>query len=81
MSHAVTSAKMLGAELRNWRKSHALTQTEVAGRLGLAQKAISALENHPERSSIDRLMQVLSVLDLELVVRPRCEPASLAQDW
>lgn len=80
MSQAVTSAKMLGAELRNWRKANALTQAEVARRLGLAQKAISALETHPERSGVDRLMQVLAALDLELVIRPRA-PAAPAQDW
>jgi HTH-type transcriptional regulator/antitoxin HipB len=80
MSQAVTSAKMLGAALRNWRKAHALTQSEVAGRLGLAQKAISAIENHPERAGVERLMQVLSALELELVLQPRRQNAP-AEEW
>lgn len=81
MSQVVTSSQMLGAALRHWRRASALTQAEVAERLGLAQKAISALENHTDRSGINRLMQVLAALDLELVLQPRASAPAQAEDW
>ncbi|TDR73922.1 helix-turn-helix domain-containing protein [Paludibacterium purpuratum] len=71
MSQSISSSQNLGAELRNWRRARALTQAMAAHRIGIAQKAISALENHTGQSSVERLLQVLSALDLELMLRDK----------
>ncbi|BEV71123.1 MULTISPECIES: helix-turn-helix domain-containing protein [unclassified Paludibacterium] len=82
MPQNIHSPQNLGAELRNWRRARALTQAMAARRIGIAQKAISALENHTAQSSVERLLQVLSALDLELVLRDK-QDGSLhrTQDW
>jgi HTH-type transcriptional regulator/antitoxin HipB len=82
MSQAIHSPQNLGAELRNWRRARALTQAMAAHRIGVAQKAISALENHTGQSSIARLLQVLSALDLELVLRDKRDTTlHNLEDW
>ena len=37
----------------------------------MVPKTISALENHPEGSSIESLFKLLSALDLEIVLQPK----------
>lgn len=81
MARSITSARSLGAELRNWRKQRALTQSMAAEQLGLAQKAISILENHTGQSSIERLLQVLSALNLELVLQEKTSVPHQQPDW
>lgn len=71
----ITTSRHLGAELRNWRKQRKLTQAQVAESIGLAQKAVSALESQTGHVSVERLFQLLSALDLELVLRARQGPA------
>lgn len=82
MPHAIHTPQILGAELRNWRRARALTQAKAAARIGIAQKAISALETHTGQSSVERLLQVLSALDLELVLRDKQDGVlHTLQDW
>ncbi|MBV8046878.1 MAG: helix-turn-helix transcriptional regulator [Paludibacterium sp.] len=82
MPQVIHSSQNLGAELRNWRRARAMTQSMAAHRIGLAQKAISALETHTGQSSIARLLQVLSALDLELVLRDKRDGSLVgSQDW
>lgn len=78
---AITSAAQLGAELRRERKERHINQSELAERMGLAQKAISALEAHTGSSSVERLFQLLAALDLELVLQSRPTDASTGADW
>lgn len=61
----------LGPMLVDARRSKKLTQAAVGLKAGLAQNAISALENDPSKASFDRIMKVLTVLDLDLIVRKR----------
>lgn len=79
MQQKIHSAQTLGAELRNWRRRRELTQARTAARVGLEQKAISALETHTGHASIDRLLRVLSALDLELVLCDKQVAVPLAQ--
>jgi hypothetical protein len=48
-----------------------LTQKALGARLGLAQKAISIAETHPERMSTARLFELLSALGVELTLGAR----------
>jgi HTH-type transcriptional regulator / antitoxin HipB len=40
---------------------------------------MSALELHPERLTLDRLLLITAALNLELVVRPRSEAEPVAE--
>lgn len=57
--------------LNGQRKEQGLSQKKAAVKVGMAPKTISALENHPEGSSIESLFKLLSALDLEIVLQPK----------
>jgi HTH-type transcriptional regulator/antitoxin HipB len=54
------------------RRQRGLSQKLVAQKAGgLSQARLSALELHPGRFTLERLLLILAAFDLELVVRPR----------
>ena len=63
------TAEQLSAILQGFRKQAGLTQADIAMRLGVTQQTFSALERNAERVSVDRLLQLLSLLGVELVLR------------
>ena len=71
MDYPVRTPKQLGEVLRGFRGARELTQAELAGRIGLMQKAVSAMERAPGRTSVERLFRVLSGLDIEVVLRAK----------
>jgi len=66
MDYLINTPSQLGLALKSARKAKDLTQAQAATKVGLLPKTISALENHPEACSIESLLKLLSVLDLEL---------------
>ena len=81
-THLLLTASQLGQLLRTSRKSRALTQSEVAARLGLSQNRVSHLELHPEELSIKQLMAWCSAVGLELRIGERDGKASrTAVEW
>jgi|WetSurMetagenome_2_1015567.scaffolds.fasta_scaffold1411514_1 HTH-type transcriptional regulator / antitoxin HipB len=73
MEYLVLTPKQLGSALKNRRGELDQTQTQVASHIGLLQKTVSALETHPERCGLESLLKLVSVLDLEIVLRPKSE--------
>lgn len=71
MEYTITTLTQLGQVLEGCRKQQGLTQRELGARIGLLQKAISAVESNPSRTSVERLFRVLSALELELVLRDK----------
>ena len=72
----------LGAILRALRKSRGLTQHDLARQLGVTRQAISLLEQRPESATIERMMRVFAVLNVDVLLRPRdAADASAAIDW
>ncbi|GJD94946.1 helix-turn-helix domain-containing protein [Methylobacterium iners] len=65
--------KQLGAILRRARKQAGLTQGSLGDRIHLRQGTISRLEAGEPAVQLRTLMEVLSALDLELVVRLRSQ--------
>ncbi|MBB1597777.1 hypothetical protein A9973_27300 [Achromobacter sp. UMC46] len=65
--------------LRNLRKQAGLTQADVASRLGVTQQTLSALERNAEKVGIERLLRLLSILNVGLVLR-QAEDASTDSD-
>jgi HTH-type transcriptional regulator / antitoxin HipB len=62
----LVTAFQLGQLLKSARKSHKLTQADVAARLGLSQNRVSYLELHPDELSFKQLLGWCAVVGLEL---------------
>lgn len=71
MDYPVYTPYQLAQVLRGQRRSKRLTQKVAGQAVGLLPKTVSALESHPERSSVASLFKLLSALELELVLRPK----------
>ncbi|MCJ2072095.1 helix-turn-helix domain-containing protein [Methylobacterium sp. J-030] len=65
--------KQLGAILRRARKQAGLTQGSLGTRIHLRQGTISRLEAGEPAVQRHTLMEAVSALELELVVRPRSQ--------
>ncbi len=68
--------KQLGAILRRARKLKRISQSDLGERVHLRQGTISRLEMGAPAVQLRTLMEVLSALKLELIVRPRNGGAS-----
>ena len=73
MSHPVLTAMQVGRILQSARKARNLSQQQVASRVGLSQKRISALELNPGAISVDQLLALCANLGLELVIAQKPE--------
>jgi HTH-type transcriptional regulator / antitoxin HipB len=65
--------KQLGAILRRARKQTGLTQGTLGEQIHLRQGTVSRLEAGEPAVQLHTLMEALSALKLELVVRPRSQ--------
>jgi HTH-type transcriptional regulator/antitoxin HipB len=64
----IHSSKELALLITNQRKKLKLSQTDVAKRVGLQQKTISAFENKPENMQLKTLFSILSAVNLEIKI-------------
>ena len=58
----------LGVAVRHARKTHGLTQTELAGLAGTGPRFISELERGKESAELGKVLDVLAVLGLRLLL-------------
>lgn len=81
--YVVRTPDHLQALVQGFRKQAGLTQSEMAKRLGITQQTLSAFERNADKASADRLLEYLSILGVELVLRqPRAgEPTRPETDW
>lgn len=77
MSHPVLTAIHVGRLLQSARKARNLSQQQVASRMGLSQKRISALELNPGAISVDQLLALCSMLGLELLIQQKPHASDL----
>jgi HTH-type transcriptional regulator / antitoxin HipB len=73
MEYLVYTTSQLAAAAKSRRKTSGMTQAEVASRVGLLPKTVSAIETRPEVVSVDSLFRLIAALDLELVLRAKGE--------
>jgi HTH-type transcriptional regulator/antitoxin HipB len=71
MEQIARTPQQLGAAVRRKRKQMDLTQDELGTRIQLRQATISKLEAGEPATRIKTLLDALSALDLEIVIRPR----------
>lgn len=70
----LASAALLGRALRDRRRHLGWTQTELARRAGVSRPWISEIENGKPTAQLDRLLLVVSALDLDLSLHQKtCE--------
>ena len=82
MEYIAFTSTQLASALKGRRKALGLRQKDVAARVGLLQKTVSALESSPERCSVDSLQRLMAALELEFVLRPKNEPDAVrTQEW
>lgn len=67
----VTTPRQVGDILRGRRLAKGLSQADVASKLGVSQARLSVAESKPETLTVERLMALASLLDLDLVLRAR----------
>lgn len=79
-SHIARSSKQVGAALRSLRKQAQLTQGVLGKRVGVRQATISDIENADASTKLETLFDVLSALDLELVIRKRSKEEPRLED-
>ncbi|MDP4837126.1 MAG: helix-turn-helix transcriptional regulator [Orrella sp.] len=78
----VHTSEHFSALLQGFRRQAGLTQAEMAKRLGVTQQTLSAFERNAEKASAERLLEYLSILGVDLVLRQSQgkQPAASASD-
>jgi HTH-type transcriptional regulator / antitoxin HipB len=71
------NAKQIGNAIRRARKIRSLSQKELAEKTGLRQATISQIENGTISATIDTILGLLAVLDLEFQIRQRTKARTI----
>ena len=71
MKKSVRSVSDIGAEVRRKRKSDGLTLVDAAGLCNVNYRFLSDLENGKPTARLDKVLQVLAALGLELDITER----------
>lgn len=77
----VTDPRQVGEILRSRRTSRRLSQQQIATRLNISQGRLSVLENNPADLTLERLITLAALLDLEIVLRDRADAPTSAGEW
>ncbi|MGH7824410.1 MAG: helix-turn-helix domain-containing protein [Candidatus Binatia bacterium] len=80
MEQIVRTSKQLGAVIRRRRRSAGLSQAELGAKTNLRQATISALEHGEAGTQLRTLIDVMTALGLEMVVRERSMAADKIED-
>jgi len=73
----IETSQRLGELIKAYRKYNGLTQAEFAALAGVGNRFISDLENGKPSVQLDKVLQVLSSLGLELHISRRTKPSYL----
>jgi len=80
MDQIVRTTKQLGTALLRRRRTAGLTQAALGARTNLRQATISALEHGEPGTQLQTLVDVMTALGLEMVVRERSKAAETIED-
>jgi len=76
MSTIVRTARQLGATIRRYRRQKSHTQLSLGNMMHVRQATVSKLESGGRGMQLGVLIDALTALDLELVVRPRTKASA-----
>jgi HTH-type transcriptional regulator / antitoxin HipB len=68
--------KQVGDAVRRRRRALGMTQKDIAGKTNLRQATISGVEAGEVGTQLRTLFDVLTALDMEVVVRPRTKAST-----
>ena len=68
---SVTSVKELAALIRSERRRQGITQADLAGLSGVGVTFLSQLENGKESAEVRKVLNVLTMLGIDLTAEPR----------
>ena len=68
-----SSSKKLIDKIKTIRKANKLSQIELAKRCNVPQSTIGRIENYSMTPSIDTLMNIFDVLNIEIEFKEKCE--------
>ena len=80
MDEIARSSKQIGAAIRRRRRRARLSQTELGARTTLRQATISALENGEPGTQLRTLIDAMTALGLEMVIRERSKTRKNIED-
>mgnify|MGYP002625402073 CR=1 FL=1 len=75
------SPEALALLVKSQRKQLNLSQAEIADRVGLKQKTISAFENHPEGTQLSTLFRILAAAHLDIYAIDKDRDISSLSGW
>jgi HTH-type transcriptional regulator / antitoxin HipB len=77
------AASQLPAHLKSLRKARHLTQAQLGAKLGLDQTRIARIERDPSVVSVGQLLQLLSALQVRIVLDPTpdAKPSTRLANW
>jgi transcriptional regulator with XRE-family HTH domain len=64
--YKIRPVKLVGRKIRQLRKEHNLTQTELSARIGIQQSDLSRMEKGEYRVSLDTLFRILSEFQISI---------------
>lgn len=64
--HKIRQVQLIGPKIRKIRKERKLTQTDLAGRIGIQQSDLSRMEKGEYRVSLDTLFRILAEFDVSI---------------
>ncbi len=65
-SYKIRPVRLVGRKIRQLRKEHNLTQTELSARIGIQQSDLSRMEKGEYRVSLDALFRILSEFQVSI---------------
>lgn len=71
MRKLITTPMQVGEIMRGRRKARGASQQELAAKLQMSQSRLSTLEGNPAGLTLDRLLALANLLDLELVLQDK----------
>ena len=78
METPIRTTGELGPVIKRLRKAKHWSQTELGRQVGLSQERISAMENHPEAVTLDKLLTLMMALGAHFTVVQPDPPPLLA---
>jgi HTH-type transcriptional regulator/antitoxin HipB len=80
MEQIARTSMQIGTVLRRCRRGAGLSQDALAAKTNLRQATISALENGEAGTQLRTLIDVMTALGLEMVIRERTKAANNVED-
>jgi HTH-type transcriptional regulator/antitoxin HipB len=77
----ITNPGQIGEIIRGRRKARRVSQEQLAHKLGVSQSRLSAIEAGTTALTVDRLIALANVLDLQLVVQDKASKPGQQPDW